>query len=109
MTEREYLERRQKEIAEELEEIRRRQSCLKGEGSQNVAPSSSFSAPRMLTIREAAKEAHLAENYVRFLCRSDEIVYVRAGNKYLVNYEKLLDYLNGSRKKEETVHDRNED
>ena len=100
MTEKEYLDRRQKEIAEELEEIRRRHDNLCEEGSQDRNRSSSISAPRMMTIREAAKEAHLAENYVRFLCRTNAIVNVRAGNKYLVNYGKLLDFLNGDGKEE---------
>ena len=51
-------------------------------------------APTMLTIKEAAKQSGLAQHYLRQLCISGKIVFVRAGNKYLINYDMLIDYLN---------------
>ena len=50
--------------------------------------------PKMRTIKETAKETGLAYNYIRNLCLQNKIVYVRAGNKYLVNVDKLIEYLN---------------
>ena len=50
--------------------------------------------PHMCTIKQTAKETGLAYNYIRNLCLQNKIVYVRAGNKYLVNVDKLIDYLN---------------
>ncbi len=50
--------------------------------------------PKMRTIKETAKETGLAYNYIRNLCLQNKIVYVKAGNKYLVNVDKLIEYLN---------------
>ena len=50
--------------------------------------------PRMLTIGATAAETGLAQNFIRKLCLENRIIYVRAGNKFLVNYDRLLDYLN---------------
>lgn len=50
--------------------------------------------PRMLTIKETAKETGLAEYFIRQLCISGEIVTVKAGSKYLVNLDRLIEYLN---------------
>lgn len=50
--------------------------------------------PTMLSIAEAAERSGLAQHYVRQLCLTNQIVYVRAGKKYLVNFEKLIDFLN---------------
>ena len=50
--------------------------------------------PKMRTIKETAKETGLAYNYIRNLCLQNKIVYVRAGNKYLVNIDKLIEFLN---------------
>ena len=49
--------------------------------------------PTMLTIHETANRTGLAEHYIRKLVHDNEIPYFRAGKKFLVNYEKLLDYL----------------
>lgn len=56
--------------------------------------------PRMLTIREAAKEVGLSYNYIRSLCLSGRIVSIRVGNRIMVNREKLIAFLNSG--KEET-------
>ena len=51
--------------------------------------------PIMLTIKEAAERVHLSVHFIRTLVWEDKIPYVKAGNKYLVNLGKLVDYLNG--------------
>ena len=57
--------------------------------------------PTMLTIKETAKKTGLAELYIRQLVLKNEICYIKAGRKYLVNLEKLVDYLD--RKQVESV------
>ena len=50
--------------------------------------------PKMLSIRETAKTTGLPEYYVRQLVANNEICFVKAGRKYLINIEKLIEYLN---------------
>ncbi len=50
--------------------------------------------PIMLTIREVAERLKLPEHFIRKLCWENKIVYIKAGNKYLINFRKLIDYLN---------------
>jgi len=50
--------------------------------------------PTMLTIKETAQETGMAEHFIRSLVLKNEIVHVKAGKKYLINLEKLIDYLN---------------
>lgn len=50
--------------------------------------------PRMRTIRQAAKEANVPEHWLRRAVKEGRVVYVMAGNKALVNLDKLLEYLN---------------
>ena len=52
--------------------------------------------PTMLTIKETAIRTGLAQHYLRSLCTNNNIVYVKCGTKYLINIEKLIDFLNGS-------------
>ena len=56
--------------------------------------------PTMLSIAEAAERSGLPQHYVRQLCLTNQIVFVRAGRKYLVNFEKLIDFLNTGTKEE---------
>lgn len=51
--------------------------------------------PRMLTIKQTAAETNLPYELIRKLCLQNKIVFIRTGNKYLINYEKFIDYLNG--------------
>ena len=53
-----------------------------------------FTVPTMLTIKETASRAGLAQHYVRQLCIERRIVCHRAGNKYIVNWEKFVEFLN---------------
>jgi len=50
--------------------------------------------PTMLTIKETAQRLGLAKHYVRQLCLQGKIIYCKAGNKYLINIDKLIEYLN---------------
>lgn len=61
---------------------------------QNVAE---FKIPTMLTIKETAEKTGLAEHFIRGLAIGNQIVHVRCGKKYLINLEKLIEYLNSSK------------
>lgn len=50
--------------------------------------------PRMLTMKEAARESGLSYNAVRKLCKERKIVYCKSGNKYYINANRLATYLN---------------
>ena len=51
--------------------------------------------PTMLTINQAKEATGLSYEHLRQLCLQNQIVHIKAGNKYLINAEKLRDYLNG--------------
>ena len=51
--------------------------------------------PTMVTLAEASKQTGLSYDYLRKLCLTGQITHTRAGKKYLINLEKLVDYLNG--------------
>jgi excisionase family DNA binding protein len=50
--------------------------------------------PTMLSIKETAKKTGVAEFYIRQLVAKNEICFVKAGKKYLINLEKFVEYLN---------------
>lgn len=54
--------------------------------------------PVMLTIKQAAVETGLSYNFLRQLCLQNKIVFVKSGNKYFINSEKLTEYLNAGEK-----------
>jgi len=51
--------------------------------------------PKMLTIKETAKAFNLSVNFVRNCCLKDEIVFVKAGSKFLINANLFAKWLNG--------------
>lgn len=51
--------------------------------------------PEMVTIKQAASRTGLSYDYLRKLCLQRQIVFVRAGTKYLINMGKLVAFLNG--------------
>lgn len=53
-----------------------------------------YNIPRMETIRATAKLTGLPEHFIRTKVISGEIAAVKAGCKYLVNVDKLIEYLN---------------
>ena len=50
--------------------------------------------PHMETIKATAELTGLPEHFIRQKVISGEIVSVKAGRKYLVNVDKLVEYLN---------------
>lgn len=56
--------------------------------------------PEMITIKETATRTGLSYEFIRKLCINNEIIHVRTGKRYLVNFNRFIDYLNeGSIKK----------
>jgi len=53
--------------------------------------------PVMLTVKEVSERVHLPVHFIRTLIWGDTVpnLYVKAGNRYLANLGKLVDYLNG--------------
>lgn len=86
----ETLKEKKEKLELELEQI-----------NDQMKISSTVEIPRMLSIREAAKEVGLSYNHIRSLCQSGSIVSIRVGNRTLVNREKLIAFLN-SGKEEKT-------
>lgn len=62
--------------------------------NSNVIPITAPAAPRMASIKDAAKLTGLAEYHVRQLCINGKISAVQTGRKWLVNVDRLIDYLN---------------
>lgn len=61
--------------------------------------------PTMLTIKETAQRLGLSDYFLRGLVRANKIVYVKVGAKYLINFEKLVEFLNnGEIKQENKAH-----
>jgi excisionase family DNA binding protein len=50
--------------------------------------------PQMVTIREAASRTGMSYDSIYKLCQKNEIVYVRCGAKYLINFDRFVDFLN---------------
>ena len=50
--------------------------------------------PKMLTIEETAKTFNLPKNFIRQAVLDGRIVHVKAGKKFLINAQKVEDWLN---------------
>lgn len=56
--------------------------------------------PTMLTIKEVSARTGISYDRIRKMCIQNKIVYIRAGNKYLINFERFVAYLNEGDQKE---------
>lgn len=65
--------------------------------NSNVTNLLTFKIPTMLTIKETAEKTGVAIHFIRSLAIRNEIVHVRCGKKYLINFEKFIEYLNTSK------------
>ena len=50
--------------------------------------------PEMIGLKEAARRTGLSYGFLRRLCLSGQIVHIRCGAKFLINWQRLCDYLN---------------
>lgn len=53
-----------------------------------------MTVPVMWKLQEAADKTGLSYYYLRNLCLQGKIIHVKSGNKYLINADKLIEYLN---------------
>lgn len=56
--------------------------------------------PTMITIKECSARTGVSYDRIRKLCLQGRIVHIRAGNKYLINFERFVAYLNEGDQKE---------
>lgn len=63
--------------------------------------------PRMRTINQCAEifkeqdpETKITKNYIRTLVVDGKIPYVECGKKYLINLDKLIEFLSGPQQEE---------
>lgn len=50
--------------------------------------------PTMVGIKEASEKTGISYDFLRKLCLQNKIVHIRTGAKFLINLEKLVEYLN---------------
>lgn len=48
----------------------------------------------MKPIKEMVELTGLSYSFLRQLCMQNKIVHIRSGKKYLINYDRFIDYLN---------------
>ena len=82
------------------EDIERREKAILGEmaaleAAIKLPVQEEQAIPEMLTIRKAAERTGLSYDCIRKLCLQKKITFVMVGTKYLVNFGKLVDFLNG--------------
>lgn len=59
--------------------------------------------PEMLPIAEVhRRHPYLSYDFLRKACLSGKIVHVRAGSKFLINYSRLVDWLNTTHGEDES-------
>lgn len=54
--------------------------------------------PEMLPLKDVSERTGLSYDCLRNMCLKGQVVYIRAGNKYLINWERFVDFLNGGTK-----------
>ena len=56
--------------------------------------------PVMLPIKDVSAKTGISYESIRYLCLTTQITFIRvgrSGGKYLINYKKFIEYLNGGR------------
>lgn len=62
---------------------------------QKPEPEKSESYPEMVSIKEASKRTGISYDSIRKLCVNNKIAHFRAGKRWLVNWEKFVEFLDG--------------
>ena len=68
---------------------------IEGDSRQTTDNRELQKLPVMKTIKEMVELTGLSYMHLRNLCLENKIVHIRAGKKYLINYDRFCDYLNG--------------
>lgn len=59
--------------------------------------------PKMCRIKEAAELSGISQYRLRELCKQKKIVCIRTGNRFLINMDRLADFLNEGEQDEGTA------
>lgn len=60
----------------------------------NIVQIKDYQIPEMVTISELSERTGLSYSFIRKLCIQNKIVHIRSGNKYLINFNRFLEFLN---------------
>lgn len=50
--------------------------------------------PKMRTINQACSDVGLSYRCLMTLCKQNKIVHIKVGSKYMINLDKLIEFLN---------------
>ncbi len=62
--------------------------------NEKVVDISDFRFPQMVTLQALSDLSGISYKALWLMCKQNKIVYIKSGNKYLVNVEKFIEYLN---------------
>lgn len=68
---------------------------IEGDSKQSTDNGALQKLPVMKSIKEMVELTGFSYMHLRNLCLENKIVHIRAGKKYLINYDRFCDYLNG--------------
>lgn len=68
---------------------------IEGDSKQSADNGALQKLPVMKSIKEMVELTGFSYMHLRNLCLENKIVHIRAGKKYLINYDRFCDYLNG--------------
>ena len=81
---------------------------MKANTKTNTLPEQEFNfivsdvrIPRMVPIQTLADESGISYKALWQMCKQNKIVYIKSGNKYLVNVDKFIEFLNTGEKEDE--------
>ena len=52
----------------------------------------------MVTLREASNRTGISYDRLRKMCINGQVIHIKTGRKFLLNWDKLVDYLNTGEK-----------
>lgn len=69
-------------------------TTTKIENTEAVNNVTGLKIPRMVPIQTVADECGFSYKTLWKMCKENQIVYIKAGNKYLINFDKFIEFLN---------------
>ncbi|PRR79872.1 hypothetical protein CLLI_06050 [Clostridium liquoris] len=64
------------------------------ENNEAINNATELKIPRMVPIQTVADECGFSYKTLWKMCKENQIVYIKAGNKYLINFDKFIEFLN---------------
>ncbi len=69
-------------------------TTIKNENTAVITNTPNTRFPRMIPLQTLANETGISYKALWQMCRQNRIVYIKSGNKYLVNEDKFREFLN---------------